>query len=205
MLFFVKLFIIFDKMFFSCYDYYRVGDIMNIEYDFNWLVGEIDNSIILKLLKDKEVIGVYQVNEILDIALNPVKVKFAVINDLLNFVNYTIVRFVDVNDRSNIIDIPFRKIWLLYLNGTMIGEKVNKRIKLSKLEAKFYSDGQVLKDNDYYVYSYKVNEESEELGKVMKIAFDFRYLGMQQTSDALANLNLINYKMDNKSTKKKRT
>ena len=177
---------------------------MNIEYDFGWLVGEIDNSIILKLFKDKEVIGIYQVNEVLDVALNPVKVKFAVVNDLLNFVNYTIVRFVDVSDNSKIIDIPFRKIWMLYLNGTSLGEKANKRIKLSKLEANFVSSGKVLKD-DYYVCSYKVNKESEELKKIMKIAFDFRYLGMQQTSDALANINLINYKMENNNVRKKRT
>ena len=175
---------------------------MDKVYDFSWLVSEIDSSMILKLMKDDESLGVYQVSDILDASLEKVKVKFANANDLINFINHSVVRFRGNNDDYSILDIPFRKIWLLYLNSNSINKNDKRKVNLSKLDAFLVCNGDLVKD-ECYIYPYKVNKESDELRKVMKIAFNFGYLGMQEKFDTLAKVNLINYHMTNSVSKKR--
>ena len=189
--FFVKLFIIFDNLFFSCYDYYRCGDIMDKVYDFNWIVSEIDHSIILKLLDDDKLIGIYQVSDI-GYEIEDVEVKFANVADLIKFINHCGIIFRDVNDSNNIIRIPIRKILLLFSYSNTLDEDGKKSIKVNNLEAFMMRGGELLKGN-YQIQAYKVNDESDELKEVMEIAYKFGNMGMQETIDALEKVNLVNY------------
>jgi len=165
-------------------------------YDFSWLVKEIDNSIILKLASEDEIIGIYQVSDILNTSFDKVKVRFANANDLINFINYSFIRFKNVSDNDSFIDIPIRKIWLLFLSSNLLQEDGKKRINLNKLDAFSIYNGEALRGN-YFIYTYKINKESDELKKIMKIAFSFGYFGMQDKFDALGKINLINYRMAN--------
>ena len=179
---------------------------MDKVYDFSWVLSEIDNSLILKLVSSDGSIGIYQVNDlIMGYNLDKVSVKFANANDLINFINYGAVRFRDVNHPENIIDIPIKKVWRLYLNSNLVGMGDKKKNSLKQLAAIVVCDQEMLKE-DAFVYTYKVNKESDELRKLLKLAFNFDYLGMQDMFNALAKINLINYKMDNSNNvKMKRT
>lgn len=165
---------------------------MNKVYDFDWLVQEIDNSIILKLVNEDKTIGVYQVSDILAGDFDKIMVRFANANDLIKFINHSIVRFRDIDSKENIIDIPLRKLNLLFLNSNFILDGDKNHVSVSDLEAFCVRDEKILK-KDCQIYTYKVNDESEELKNIMDIAFKFGNLGMQETFDALAKINLINY------------
>ena len=82
------------------------GDDMNKVYDFKWIVKEIDSSVMILLYQDDKMVGGYQATYILAGDMNKLEVKFANIDDLNNFINYAVVRFCDVENKYNIIDIP---------------------------------------------------------------------------------------------------
>ena len=167
------------------------GDEMDKVYDFNWIVNEIDQCIILKLINDDKTLGIYQVSEI-GYDFDDVEVRFANVSDLIKFINHSAIIFRDVSDSSNIIRIPVRKILLLFTNSNKINDKGNKMISDDTLEAFIMYDGNLLKGK-YQIHSYKVNDESEELKEIMDIAYRFGNMGMQDTIEALEKVNLLNY------------
>ena len=87
---------------------------MDKVYDFGWMVNEIDNSIAIVLTKDNLTLSTYQISHILTGDMKQMEVKFANVEDLENFVLYAVVRFYDVRNRKNIIDIPVRKLKQIY-------------------------------------------------------------------------------------------
>ena len=58
------------------------GDNMNKVYDFNWMVREIDSSVMILLYKDDVMVGGYQASYILAGDMERVEVKFANIDAL---------------------------------------------------------------------------------------------------------------------------
>jgi len=168
---------------------------MDKVYDFNWLVQEIDGCIILRLVTGGNEMGIYQVSDILGPMFDIIKVRFANANDLIKFVNHGMVRFRDISDKKNIIDIPIRKLKLLFSNSNILGEEDTKSVVLDDLDAFVVCDKKMLKEG-YKIYPYKIKDASFELESVMNIAFDFKNLGMQDTIDALNEINLINYHME---------
>ena len=164
---------------------------MDKVYDFSWIVSEIDNSLILKLMSDKKEIGIYQVSDI-GYDVDSVEVKFANIENLVRFINHSGVLFRSVSDGNNIIRIPLRKLFLLFSNSNKLGDGTKKSINTNKLDAFMVCDGNPLKGN-YQILSYKVNEESEELKTIMEVAYNFGELGMNDKIEALEKVNLVNY------------
>ena len=175
---------------------------MDKVYDFNWIAQEIDNCLVLKLCNSKKAIGIYQASEILSIDLDDVNVKFANALDLMNFVNHSVIRFRHITNPENIIDIPLRNVYKLFLNSNELATINEKYLRLNKLEAFMVRDGEVKNDN-YLVYVYKVNEESEELKKTLKIAYEYNNLGMQEKIEALEQINLINYHRENDKSERR--
>ena len=110
----------------------------------------------------------------------------------MNFVSHSVIRFRHDTNPENIIDIPLRNVYKLFLNSNELATINEKYLRLSKLEAFMVRDGEVKNDN-YLVYAYKINEESEELNKTLKIAYEYNNLGMQEKIEALEQINLINY------------
>lgn len=165
-------------------------------YDFNWMVRDIDISIIFMLSKDNHVVSGYQVYGILSTDMNELAIKFANVDDLTNFVNYAVVRFVDVKNNNNIIDIPVRKLSLLYKNANKIEEGTSrKKIKLNELECFSVLNEEAISDG-YLIEAINFNDVSDELTKVMDITANYFNMGMQEKFDALANINLINYQRE---------
>ena len=172
---------------------------MNETYDFNWLIGDIDASMIFMLRSGKEMLGSYYVSELKTNGIEEEGIKFANINDLTNFINYTTVRFANSLKNINIIEIPLRNLIVLYERSNEITSEEPNGIELSELEG--VNDTHVLKTG-YAIYSYKINEPSEELKEVMKLTHTFNNLSMNDKISALEDINLVNYQRLNKNKQK---
>ncbi len=173
------------------------GDDMNNVYDFNWVVNEIDQCIVLKLVDNDKTLGIYQASEI-GYDLDDIEVRFANVADLIRFINHSGIVFRDVSDSNNVIRIPTRKILVLFNNSNKLGNKDDKNINTNTLEAFIVHNNEQLK-NKCQIKSYKVNEESEELKEIMDIAYRFGNMGMQDTIEALEKVNLVNYHKTSRS------
>ena len=171
---------------------------MDKMYSFDWLISDIDASIIFMLRDGKEMLGSYSVSELKTNGLEEANIKFANINDLTNFINYTTVRFAESQNNSNIIEIPLSSLYILYQNTNEITSDKVKAITLPDLEAFGVHNEQILR-NGYAIYAYKINEESEELKEVMRLTNKFASLNMNDKINALEEINLINYQRQEKN------
>ena len=171
------------------------GDTMNKVYDFSWIVADIDQCMVLKLVQNDKLVGIYQVSNI-GYDLDNVLVKFANIADLIKFVNHSGIVFSDVSDSSNIIRVPIRKLLLLFSNSNKLEDVNEKGINADELEAFIMHNGELLK-GQYQIKSYKITEESDELKEIMDVAYKFGNLGMNDKIDALEKVNLANYHKTN--------
>ena len=173
------------------------GDNMNKVYDFNWMVGDIDSSVMILLYDGDKMVGGYKACYILAGDMNRVKVKFANIDDLNNFINYAVVRFCNIENKYNIIDVPIRKLKKFYELSNKLGDDKRRiRIKPSELECFSVMDGKHILD-EYMLEIVSYNDISEELNKIITIAYDYHSLDMQGKFDALGNINLANYRAEN--------
>ena len=163
--------------------------------NFRWLTNDIDNSLILKIIYKKdnkfEEYAVFNVLDVLDVTGDKLEVENANIDDLTSLLTIGIVRFVNMNDKSDILDIPFRNLYMLYDDGNLLGDNTNKLIPISKLDTFSIVDGTVR--NDFLVFSAIISDVSDDLKEVMNIAKNFGGYGMQDKFDALSRANLINY------------
>ncbi len=162
---------------------------MDREDNFEWLVQEIDRSLIFMLRSGKEMLGSYYADAININGSDSVLVKFANINDLTNFINYSLVRFVNVRDKTNIIDIPVKKIYKLLdvakSNGT-------SAIALDELDSFAVLSDKVV-SRGYAIIPYMTRELDEELVSVLKKISEFDKLDMNEKIDVLEDVNLISY------------
>ena len=137
----------------------------------------------------------YDASTVLDVVGNEVDVEFANIDDLTKFITMGMVRFINVSDSSDIIDIPIRKLSLLYENATSISKilKDKKIVSLNDLEAFTIVDGKSVKDN-YYVEIIKIREPHDSLMAVIDRSLNYGDMGMQEKFDTLSDVNDINYR-----------
>ena len=172
---------------------------MDKVYDFGWMVNEIDNSIAIVLTKDNLTLSTYQISHILTGDMKQMEVKFANVEDLENFVLYAVVRFYDVRNRKNIIDIPVRKLKQIYENSNKYdSEKKKKKIKLGELECfSVVNDGTYNDDIAIEVISF--DEISDGLKKIIDLCSKYGKMNMMEKFDALCDINLINYRIENNS------
>ena len=175
-------------------------------YNFDWLVKDIDNTMIFMLRNGSGELGSYQIQEIVTGVVDPINVKFANISDLTAFINYATVRFVDALNNDNFVDIPIRKIKDLYNSSNEITEGIPKDISLNELDAFAIYNGRVVKDG-YSIVPYKINvlssEDNKELMDTITIANEFSNLSMNEKIEALEEINLINYRRSIKSSDSK--
>ena len=165
---------------------------MNREYDFQWVVNEIDNSLIFMLKSGKELLGSYYADSLKINGIDMVSVKFANINDLTNFVNYSLVRFVNSLDKTNIIDIPIKKIYELI---SAVKSSDPEPIELEKLGSFAVLSDKVV-SYGYAIVPYKVRDANDEFVDMMRKISEFDQLSMNQKIDVLEDINLINYHKD---------
>ena len=168
---------------------------MDKVYTFDWLLNSIDSSVVFMLYDGNNQVTGYEASSVLSGDMSAMEVKFANIDDLNKFINYGIVRFTDVNDRNNIIDIPVRNLYLFYKNSNSLEEVKRKRVKLADLDSFAVMDGEVM-NGEYAIEIVCIAPISEELNKLMQIMSDYSGMSMNEKFDALGDVNLINYRMD---------
>lgn len=167
------------------------------ENNFKWLINDIDNSLVLRVTyKNKDVFeeyGVFNVSDVLETPCDELEISTGNINDLTNLLTLGLIRFVNVRKSKDILEIPFRKLLLLYKNGNILGlDNENKLISFKELDSFSVIEG-VVRD-DLLVFSAVVDKPSNELEEIMKIAYEYGNYGMQEKMDALERVTLVNHK-----------
>lgn len=170
---------------------------MTNKNNFRWLSNDIDNTLVLKLIYKKEGSSeeyhVFSVLDVLETTGDKLDVKTANIDDLTNLLSLGIVRFVNVSDGNDILDIPLKKIYLLYKNANVLGENmVGKEMTFKELDAFSVIDG--APSYDFFVVSSLINTVSDDLNKVMKIAYEFDNYSMQEKFDSMSEITVINHR-----------
>ena len=81
--------------------------------NFDWIKNDIDNTLVLKVLyksgNNLEEYGVFNVFDVLETTGDQLEIETANIDDLTNFLNLGIVRYINMKDSSDVLDIPFIK------------------------------------------------------------------------------------------------
>ena len=165
--------------------------------NFKWLINDIDSSLILKVIYKKDNIieeyGAFNIDDIFESRCDELEIATGNINDLTNLLTLGVVRFININDRRDVLEIPFRKLYLLYKNGNMLLEdNKNKLISFVDLDTFSVIDGSVR--NDLLVFSAVIDEPSSELKEVMKISYEYGSYGMQEKMSALEKITVINHR-----------
>ena len=171
--------------------------------EYNWLLDDIDNTLIFMLRDGKEMLGSYRANSLMVNGNEAVKIRFANIMDLTDFINYGMVRFVNTVNKDNIVDIPIRKLGNLYKACSTVIDSVPQGITLNELDTFSVYNDKVIKDG-YAIYGYKIGEVSDELNQIMVLSGKFDKLNMNDKIEALEDINLINYERSKKDNKTRR-
>ena len=161
--------------------------------NFKWLDDDIDNTLVLKIVSNNESYGAYCVYDVLETDGDEIDVKTANIDDLTCLLTLGMIRFINISDNKDILDIPLRNIRLLYDNAKVLGEDIEGRLmSLDELDAFSIIDGEMR--NDVLLFSGVIGEASDDLKKVMNIAHNFGELGMQEKFEALNEITMINHR-----------
>lgn len=162
--------------------------------NFGWLKEDIYSTVVLNVMYNQDNhLGVFQVSDVLETTGDKLEVETANIDDLTNFLTLGVVRFVNVLDNNDFLDVPFRYLYKLYDNANQI-DRLGDRKMLSFTELDLFAiiDG-VVRD-DLFLYCTLIDKVSDDLNEIMKIAFHFGNYGMQEKFDAMSNVTLINHK-----------
>lgn len=170
---------------------------MTSKDNFKWLIGDIDSTLVLKVVYKKENVcedyGIFNIEDVLETPCDKLEIDAGNINDLTNLLTLGIVRFINTNNRSDVLEVPFRLLWLLYRDANVLGvENDEKFISFKELDTFSVIDGTVR--NDLFVFSAKINEPSVDLRKVMEIAYEYGNYGMNEKIKALEEVDDINHK-----------
>ena len=164
--------------------------------NFKWLTYDIDSSIVLKVVrKNNDKIDdcvIFNVIDVLDVSGNSLNIMTANIDDLTNLLTIGIVRFANMGDLSDVMDIPFRNLYKLYENSNRLGEDISIGLSFLDIDAFSVIDGSVR--SDCMVYSTIINDVSSDLSRVMEIACEFGSYRMMKKFEVLSEITLINHK-----------
>lgn len=161
--------------------------------NFKWLSHDIDSSLILKVLYNEDDYAVYNVLDVLEVTGNKLNVETANIDDLTNLLTIGMVRFYNINDFCDIIDVPFRNLYKLYYkDDILLNEMSNNIVSFKELDAFSIIDGTISKN--YVIVSSVIGHPTDDLDKVMKISHKFASYNMQEKFDAMSEITLINHR-----------
>jgi hypothetical protein len=142
---------------------------------------------------NQEEYGIFNVVSVLETPCDELEVDTGNINDLTNLLTLGIVRFTNIVDKSDVLEIPFNKLFLLYENANVLVEgKIGKIIPFSELDTFSVIDGTVR--NDLLLISSQVDKVNDELLDVMKIAYEYSEYDMQKKFNALSKITEINHR-----------
>ena len=82
--------------------------------NFEWLANDINSTLVLKVYSSRRDENyVFNVSNVLETDGDRLDIETANIDDLTKLLTLGIVRFVNVSDASDVVDIPFRKLYML--------------------------------------------------------------------------------------------
>ena len=165
--------------------------------NFMWVEEDIRNTLVLKVVYqengNQELYGIFEVLDVLETTGEQLDIKTANIDDLTKMITLGMVRFINVMDASDIIDIPLRNLYMLYRKGNMLGDTDNNKIvSFSKLEAFSIIDGAIR--NDLIILPALINRPSEDLVNIMNISSEYLGYGMQEKFEALSDITYLNHR-----------
>ena len=164
--------------------------------NFKWLAKDIDSSIVLKVIYNNnglmEEYAVYNVLSVLEVDGDELEIKTANIDDLSNLLTVGIVRFVNVSDSGDILDIPLRNLYKLYEKGNILGNSMDKSISFGELDCFSIIDGSM--NQDYMIHSVLINEISNDLRIILEIAHNFLSYSMKEKYASLEKITMINHR-----------
>lgn len=161
--------------------------------NFKWLAHDIDNSLVLKVMYNDSEYEVFNILDVLEVTGDKLNVETANIDDLTNLLTVGMVRFCNITDSQDILDVPFRNLYKLYYNdGVLLKEMENKIVSFSDIDVFSIIDGTI--SNDYKIIAAVFSKPTEELDKVMRIASSFSSLNMQEQFDAMSEVTMINHR-----------
>ena len=168
-----------------------------VENNFKWLINDIDSSLVLKVFSNNndilEEYGVFNINDLLETPCEELEISTGNINDLTNLLTLGVVRFINVSNSKDVLEIPFRRLYLLYKNANILGlDNKNKLISFNELDSFSVIDGNVR--DDLLVCSFVVDKTTIELDELMKISYEYGNYGMQEKMDALNKITIINHR-----------
>ena len=164
----------------------NVWDTFSEDEKFSVMGGDYENSV-------ENGAGIFNIEDVLETPCDKLEIDAGNINDLTNLLTLGIVRFINTNDRSDVLEVPFRLLWLLYRDANVLGvENDEKFISFKELDTFSVIDGTVR--NDLFVFSAKINEPSVDLRKVMEIAYEYGNYGMNEKIKALEEVDDINHR-----------
>ena len=165
--------------------------------NFKWLLHDIDSTLVLKVVyldngKEEEY-GVFNVMNVLETPCEELEVDTGNINDLTNLLTLGIVRFTNMIDLRDVVEIPFKKLYLLYKNACVLeDDKEGTLIPFSDVDTFSVIDGTIR--NDLLLFSATIDKVSEDLSNVMKIAYEYDGYDMQEKFNALLKITEINHR-----------
>ena len=161
--------------------------------NFKWLTFDIDSSIVLKIVyKNTNDYTIFNVIDALDVSGNSLNIMTANIEDLTNLLTIGIVRFANMGDLNDIIDIPFRNLYKLYQNGNKLGDNTDSVLSFGDIDAFSVIDGNLR--NDCLIYPMIINDVSNDLYRLMEIANGFGSYRMMKKFETLSEITLINHR-----------
>lgn len=167
---------------------------MTNDKNFKWLTSDIYSTLVINIMMDNNtLLGTFDVSDILETTGDKLEVKTANIDDLTNFLTLGIVRFVNVINGDDIVDIPFRNLYTLYQNASVLGMRPEGHLMTFKELEVFSVLNGVVRD-DLLISSSIIDELSDDLKEIMKIAYDYGNYGMQEKFDAMSRVTVINHR-----------
>lgn len=167
---------------------------MSENKNFGWLIKDIYSSIVLNVLYDESTqMGVFHVSDVLETTGDKLEVKTANIDDLTHFLTLGMVRFVNVLDSNDFLDIPLRNLYKLYDNANNIDAMDDRKIfSFKEIDGFAIIDG--MTREDLLLYCTLIDRVSEDLNEVMQVAKDYGSYGMQEKFDAMSHVTIINHR-----------
>ncbi len=164
---------------------------MNKVYNLGWLEREMYDNYILSVYDKSSLIGIYQMDQVLTNSLDEFKIKFANIDDLTKFITNSLVRFRQIINPDNFLDMPISYLSLFDESSTLIGDE-DRFVDRNTLGMQGLMNGELLHD-PVTISIHKVADNSPELSEIIKLTKEFINLDMASKMDALNRINLINY------------
>ena len=185
--------------------------------NFKWVMQDIESTLMLNVMYTRngvnEKYGVFSVTDVLETPCDELEIENGNINDLTNLLTLGVVRFTNIVDSADVIEIPFKKLYLLYKNSWRSPDtkipfskldyvyseaetydyEVGKLMRFSELDTFSVIDGTVR--NDLFLFSIVSNAVSVDLISLIEIAYRYEKSDyMREKFDALKAINKINEK-----------